>query len=93
MSIPKHQPDLTLPKHVYKSRSGPIADDEYPAHLKLSKECLDRKNIFAEFKRAAPPRQLLVKMLEIKQNERPTLERKGPVEKDQATTDGLKKVE
>ncbi|KAJ8911288.1 hypothetical protein NQ315_015291 [Exocentrus adspersus] len=80
MSIPKPV-DLSLPKHVYKTRSGPIADDEYPPHLKVSKECLDRKNVYAEFKRAAPPQQLLAKMLEIKQNEKPTLERKLKKEK------------
>ncbi|XP_023312928.1 uncharacterized protein LOC111693023, partial [Anoplophora glabripennis] len=83
MSMPKPQADLTLPKHLYKSRSGPIADDEYPPHLKLSKECLDRKNIFAEFKRATPPRQMMAKMLEMRQNQRPTLERKDSAQKDQ----------
>ncbi|KAJ8957886.1 hypothetical protein NQ318_001882 [Aromia moschata] len=72
LCVPRRKTNLTSPKHAYKSRSGPITADEIPAHLKIDKQCLEQKNIFSEFKRVEPPRQLLAKMVEIRRNERPT---------------------
>ncbi|KAF7281309.1 hypothetical protein GWI33_004870 [Rhynchophorus ferrugineus] len=78
MSIPK-QPKPTppqLPKAIYKTRSGPISPADVPEKLKLNKEMFERKNIFHEFKKAQPPQQLMARMVEMKQNQRATLEKK-----------------
>lgn len=65
-------------KTEYKTRSGPVDPQDYPTHLKFNKELLEKKNMYAEYKKVEPPQQLVAKILEIKQNERPTLERKFP---------------
>lgn len=65
-------------KKEYKTRSGPIAPDDYPVHLKFNKELLEKKNMYAEYKKVEPPQQLVAKILEIRQNARSTLERKFP---------------
>lgn len=62
----------------YKSRSGPITPNDYPLHLKFNRELLEKKNMYAEYKKVEPPQQLVAKILEMRQNERPTLERKFP---------------
>lgn len=67
------------PSHgEYKSRSGPVDPADYPVHLKFNKELLEKKNMYAEYKKVEPPQQLVAKILEMRQNERPTLERKFP---------------
>ncbi|XP_072381123.1 uncharacterized protein [Diabrotica undecimpunctata] len=76
MMTPKPPRQLPTPKHLYKSISGPIKPDDIPSRFKFNKECLDRKNIYADFKRVEPPRQLLAKILEIQLNEKPTMEKK-----------------
>ncbi|KAJ8981961.1 hypothetical protein NQ317_002135 [Molorchus minor] len=76
LSMPPRKVVLGEVRRTYQSRSGPIAVDEIPAHLKIDKHCLEVKNIYTEFKRVEPPRQLLAKMLEIKLNEKPTLEKR-----------------
>lgn len=62
----------------YKTRSGPVDPQEYPLRLKFNRELLEKKNMYAEYKKVEPPQQLVAKILELKQNERPTLERKFP---------------
>lgn len=62
----------------YKTRSGPITPDDYPLHLKFNRELLEKKNMYAEYKKVEPPQQMVAKILEMRQNERPTLERKFP---------------
>uniref|UniRef100_A0A6P7F5R5 Uncharacterized protein LOC114326600 n=1 Tax=Diabrotica virgifera virgifera TaxID=50390 RepID=A0A6P7F5R5_DIAVI len=76
MMTPKPPRQLPAPKHLYRSISGPIRPDDIPSRLHINKECLDRKNIYADFKRVEPPRQLLAKILEIQLNEKPTMEKK-----------------
>lgn len=76
MSIPKPPPRgkaQTQAPH-YKSRSGPVMAEDFPKHLKMNKECLDRKNILYECKKAEPPPQMLSRMVEMKMNERPKLQ-------------------
>ncbi|CAH0549229.1 unnamed protein product [Brassicogethes aeneus] len=58
----------------YKTKSGPINFEDLPEHFKISKQILERKNIYADLKRADPPRHLLAKVLEIRENAKPTLE-------------------
>lgn len=76
MSIPK-KPKLELRKssggQLYKTRSGPIMPDEFPEHLKINKDLLEKKNIPFEFKKAPPPQQMLARMVEMRKNERPKL--------------------
>ncbi|CAG9770744.1 unnamed protein product [Ceutorhynchus assimilis] len=72
-SKPKTDTKLSNPASSYQTRSGPVKPEDYPAHLKINKEMLQKKNIMCEFKRAEPPQQMLGRMVEIKQNERPTL--------------------
>lgn len=85
MSIPK-RPKLQLTKssseQLYKTRSGPIMPDEFPAHLKINKELLEKKNIPFEFKKAQPPQQMLARMVEMRKNERPKLITNNPQAKD-----------
>lgn len=42
---------ICFPKTLYKNKSGPVRLEEIPSQLKLSKELLESKNIFADFKR------------------------------------------
>lgn len=65
-------------KFDYKTRSGPIAPKDYPKHLKFNNELLEKKNMYAEYKKVKPPQELVAKILEMQQNERSTLERKFP---------------
>lgn len=76
MSIPKKPSKVEANKFIYKSRCGPVDNEDIPARLKIDKALLDKKNIFADFKRIEPPRQLLAPMLEIQMNEKPTMEDK-----------------
>ncbi|KAJ8946148.1 hypothetical protein NQ314_008970 [Rhamnusium bicolor] len=40
---PRKPPKITYPKFQYKSRSGPVTDEEIPAHLKLTRDNLNKK--------------------------------------------------
>ncbi|KAL1502563.1 hypothetical protein ABEB36_007688 [Hypothenemus hampei] len=57
----------------YETRSGPIAPEQFPPHLKINREMLEKKNILCDYKRAEPPRQMLAQMVEMRLNERPQL--------------------
>lgn len=52
-----------------------------PAQLKINKDLLVKKNMFADYKRVDPPRQMIARLLEIEQNATPTLERKLKLKK------------
>ncbi|XP_050301912.1 uncharacterized protein LOC126740082 [Anthonomus grandis grandis] len=79
MSIPKRSSSLKNSQESlasYKTRSGPILPDEFPAHLKINREMFEKKNILYEYKKTEIPQQMLVRILEMKQNERPPLVKK-----------------
>lgn len=75
IKMQKNENKLEL-RQPYKCKNGPIRPEEMPEHLKVSKEIMEKKNIFADFKGVELPRQMLVKIIEIDQNEKPTLEKK-----------------
>lgn len=83
MALPKK--DFTGPDSIetslphYKCKSGPIQVDEIPDVFKFNKELLEKKNIFADFKRVELPKQMLVRMVEIEKNRKPTLEKKKKI--------------
>lgn len=57
----------------------PAGVNDIPVQLKINKELLEQKNMYADYKRVEPPRQLMASIVEMQQNERPTLEtRKHP---------------
>nr|XP_023024620.1 uncharacterized protein LOC111512703 [Leptinotarsa decemlineata] len=90
--LPKKPSKLPVPKFTYKSRSGPVSSDEIPLKLKC-KEYMEKKNIFYDFKRVDPPRQLLARMLEMQLNEKPTMEKKsGPKNVNELKVDEVLKV-
>lgn len=64
----------------YKTRSGPVGIHDIPEQLKINKQLLEKKNMFSDYKRVEPPRQMIARLVEIEQNATPTLERKrlGP---------------
>lgn len=72
--------------------------EELPKQIRINTKLLETKNIFAEFKRVEPPKQLLGKLLEMKKNEKPTLEKKAteictkqkPTTKEETVFDTLK---
>lgn len=74
MNIEEDKNTLEL-RQPYKCKSGPIQLEDIPAHLKLSKEVLETKNIFADFKGVELPKQMLAKIIEIEENRKPTLEK------------------
>lgn len=86
MSIPKTSSSKALnskaPGLYYKTRSGPVMPEEFPPHLKINKELFEKKNIFYDGKRAQVPQQMLARMVEMKQNERPQLRMKVPEKPD-----------
>ncbi|EFA04937.1 uncharacterized protein LOC103313425 [Tribolium castaneum] len=61
----------------YKCKSGPVKPEEIPENLQFNKQLLERKNIFADFKRVELPKQMVVRIVEMEQNRKPTLEKKG----------------
>lgn len=71
---------VVLPeKPGYKTRSGPISPDDVPLQLKINRKLLEKKNMYSDYKRIEPPRQLLGKLIEIKQNEKQGLRRRMPI--------------
>ncbi|KAH1018374.1 uncharacterized protein LOC109546792 isoform X1 [Dendroctonus ponderosae] len=86
MSIPKKPSSKALnskaPGLYYKTRSGPVMPEEFPPHLKINKELFEKKNIFYDGKRALVPQQMLARMVEMKQNERPQLKLQVPEKPD-----------
>lgn len=81
MSLPKTpQPPLTdlgkYPAETYYCHSGDVPPEEMPPHLRLNRELLDKKNMFADVKKAdIVPKQMLVRMVEMEKNRKPTLDR------------------
>ncbi|XP_044261018.1 uncharacterized protein LOC123008997 [Tribolium madens] len=61
----------------YKCKSGPVKPEEIPENLQFNKQLLERKNIFADFKRVELPKQMVVRIVEMEQNRKPTLEKKS----------------
>ncbi|KAJ3651794.1 hypothetical protein Zmor_017807 [Zophobas morio] len=80
MSLPKSDFTETespqMPFLPYKCKVGPVAPDEIPDILQFNKQLLERKNIFADFKRVELPKQMVVRIVEMQKNKRPTLEKK-----------------
>ncbi|RZC34438.1 uncharacterized protein BDFB_012199 [Asbolus verrucosus] len=82
MTMPKrHRPsapgDQAQVQNVYHCKTGPIQPGEIPDNFKFNRELLDKKNIFADFKQVELPKQLVVRMLEMDKNRKPSLEKKN----------------
>lgn len=73
--IPAPEPNLA----EYKSLSSPITAEEIPVKIKFNKELLEKKNMYSEFKRIEPPRQLVGRLVEMKRNEKLTLEKRPQI--------------
>lgn len=80
MSLPKknfreeESPAIKFPP--YKCKTGPIKPEEIPENLQFNTQLLEKKNIFADFKRVELPKQMVVRIVEMEQNRKPTLEKK-----------------
>jgi hypothetical protein len=80
MAMPKRDREgaeaAKVPYPPYKCKCGPVETDEIPDNLKFNKELLEKKNIFADFKRVELPKQMVVRIVEMEKNRKPTLEKK-----------------
>ncbi|XP_031330966.1 uncharacterized protein LOC116161672 [Photinus pyralis] len=60
--------------YTYKWHTGPCEPLDIPKHFKYNEELLDQKNIYAHYKRVEPPEQLTARIIEMRRNQKRTLE-------------------
>lgn len=72
---PQRKKSLGLPeREFYKTRSGPIGEDEIPQELKVNSNVIKAKNAFGPNQNVESLQALVAKIAEIKKNEKPTME-------------------
>ncbi|KAK4878867.1 hypothetical protein RN001_011373 [Aquatica leii] len=61
---------------TYRYQNGPIKAKDVPTHIKYNHDLYKRTNIYSDFKIVEPPRSLIAKIIEIRQNQKRTMEPK-----------------